>query len=171
MMTKRINLFDVITALQYSKVWLEFFRNEALERAEEVGIWQNFFCDDTENLDVEVSITACHVYDPKEHDILEQLSNIRNLKIALQDYLPNLTEGEFYKERKDAILTAFKLLNAQIEAMESYSDKEQEKIFVCLEIDPKFETEISEAIHCLEIEAVNLMKAGLGFKFTPPNQN
>lgn len=163
-MAKSFDLFGVIAALQYSKAWLEGFQHNALSCAKDFNLGKDIFCDNAQDAaqgtDAELSITVWHEIDPENDSFFDQLHYVRTLKIALKDYLPHLKDGEFVKERKAAIATAFKLLNAQIQAIESYNERENDKVCVRLEIDPSYDSEARQAVHFLDLETQLLIKDG-----------
>ncbi|OBX65813.1 hypothetical protein A9299_07645 [Moraxella osloensis] len=175
-MRNHLNLFDVMTALQFCRIWLEFYRNEALARAEEIGVYNAFFSENVAELDSEISITACNVFDTEvlEEDgssILEILNHSLSLKRTLTSYLERIetAKTEDYEKRAKAIKTGIYFLDQQIYSIQMQM-KTDKKIFVCLEVTPSFETQLSEAIHLLDQEALQIMQLGLGINFTPPHK-
>lgn len=169
-MAHGVNLFDVVAVMQYSKAWLELFRNQALEGAEQIGAWNRHISQKLGGEPIETQIAFCHVCDLNDiDDVFEQSRSIRRLKIALIDYIRFLIKDGVTGERIEAIKTALVMLDAQIKAFEDIKPNARQ-MTICLDITPALETQMSDAIYLLHEESLNLMKNGLGFEINRPKK-
>lgn len=171
-MNQQLNIFDVMTALQNCRVWLELYRDDAIQKAKEGGVYHFFTGEDLPGVETELTIEACYVYDEEvlqKHDssIEETLNHNLYLKQTLSSYIKQIKAKNLGDiSRIEAIKTGIYLLDQQITSIEQ--QKNDKKIQICLNITPAFERKMAESIKLLDKEALQLMRLNLGINFTPP---
>lgn len=174
-MTTHLNMFDVMTALQTCRIWLELYRDDALQKAIQMDVYHLFEESKLSEHDTKKSVEACYVFDTATfNEIGITIDETRNqclyLKNTLTMYLNQIESRNNVddKARIDAIKTGLYLLDHLITSIDK--QKGAKKVLACLDITPAFAYQISNAIRLLEKEGLNLMQLGLGINFTPPHR-
>lgn len=162
---------ELIDAVTYVRTWLMLYHQNAMQIAQEKGIWKHYLhsgenipTDDTKVIACSViSAEALHFY---EITMESYLKNAQNFLKVLESHLCILDDDDYYKE---AIETAIFFLNRQIEAI-TKATISAKKVFVDIEFTPVFEDKVSDAIQILEELLEDYVSTLFGIEFIAPHE-
>ena len=164
---------ELIDAVTYVRTWLMLYHQNAMQIAQEKGIWKHYLhsgenipTDDTKVIACSViSADNLHFYDM---NMQGYLSNAQEFLGALEKYLTVLDEVE-EEETIEAIETAIFFLNKQINSITNATFSAK-NVFVDIEFTPVFEEKVSDAIQILEQQIEDYVSTIFGIEFIAPHE-
>lgn len=161
----------LLEAMLYVRTWLMLYHQNAMQIAQEKGIWKHYIHPNETAPDNETKIIACSVFDAEtlhlsELNMAGALANAEKFLKAFEKQLSVLDEDD---DSIVAIEIGIFFLNKQIEAINKATVKAK-KVFVDIEFTPEFEEKVSDTIQILEGEIEILLSVIYGIEFIAPHE-
>lgn len=168
----QLEIRKLIDAMTYVRTWLMLYHQNAMQIAQEKGIWK-YYLQPNDNAPEDTKVIACSVISADNlhfYDMNMQgyLSNAQEFLGALEKYLTVLDEVE-EEEIIEAIETAIFFLNKQINSITNATFSAK-NVFVDIEFTPVFEEKVSDAIQILEQQIEDYVSTIFGIEFIAPHE-